>query len=135
MNEAGGKNYHPLLVVLVNDQSRLEYDRSKPLSAQQLLSLDHMDQKMDAGIRLGPDWIEKPDPTQRAKFVAVNLIEALQQNSEGLVAASCAYLANRLPALKQVKAKLLGGGFSVELVFDKPYVKEATVDFIPRSSS
>jgi len=98
-------------------------------------SLDHMDQKMDAGIRLGSDWVENPDPMQRAKFVAVNLIEALQQNSEGLVAASCAYLANRLPALKQVKAKLLGGGFSVELVFDKPYVKETTVDFIPRSSS
>ena len=34
--------------------------------------------------------------------------------------------------LKQIKARVLAAGFSVELVFDKAYVKEVTLDFIPR---
>ena len=60
------------------------------------------------------------------------LVDALQRDDEGLIAACCTYLADRLPELKQIKARVLAAGFSVELVFDKAYVKEVTLDFIPR---
>ena len=120
------------LVVLVNGESRLEYDRSKKLSERQRVYLDRMDRQMDAGIRLGVDWIEQPEPAQRASFVAAQLVDALQRDDEGLIAACCTYLADRLPELKQIKARLLAAGFSVELVFDKAYAKEVTLDFIPR---
>ena len=123
------------LVVLVNGESRLEYDRSKVLSERQRVYLDRMDRQMDSGIRLGTDWIEQPRPAQRASFVAAQLVDALQRDDEGLIAACCTYLANRLPELKQIRARLLAAGFSVELVFDKPYVEEITVDFIPRPPS
>jgi hypothetical protein len=123
------------LVVLVNGESRLEYDRSKVLSERQRVYLDRMDRQMDSGIRLGTDWVEQPRPAQRASFVAAQLVDALQRDDEGLIAACCTYLANRLPELKQIKARLLAAGFSVELVFDKPYVEEITVDFIPRPPS
>ena len=123
------------LVVLANVESRLEYDRSKMLSERQRVYLDRMDQQMDSGIRLGVDWIEQPQPAQRASFVAAQLVDALQRDDEGLIAACCTYLAHRLPELKQIKARLLAAGFSVELVFDKRYVEEVTVDFVPRPPS
>jgi hypothetical protein len=123
------------LVVLVNGESRLEYDRSKELSERQRVYLDRMDRQMDSGIRLGSDWVEQPRLAQRASFVAAQLVDALQRDDEALIAACCTYLANRLPELKQIKARLLTAGFSVELVFDKPYVEEITVDFVPRPPS
>jgi hypothetical protein len=123
------------LVVLVNGESRLEYDRSKILSERQRVYLDRMDRQMDPGIHVGSDWIEQPGAGQRASFVAAQLVDALQRDDEGLIAACCTYLADRLPNLKQIKAGIAGDGFSVELVFDKPYVKEIAVDFVPRPSS
>jgi len=135
MNELSVNGNAPPLVVMVDGESRLEYDRSKMLSERQRAYLERMDRQMDSGIRLGVDWIETPEPAQRARFVAAQLVDALQRDDEGLIAACCSYLADRLPELKQIKARILAAGFSVELVFDKPYVKEITVDFVPRAPS
>jgi len=124
-----------VLTILIDNQSELEFDRSRVLPDQQLVYLDRMDAQMDAGLQLGNDQVEQPDTLQRAQFVAVHLIEALQQGNEALVAASCAWLAQRLPDLTQVKALLVEGGFSVELVFDEPYARETVVEFVPRPES
>ena len=132
MNATGAESEHPLLAVLVDDELQLKYDRRTALPAHQLQYLERMDRKMDEGIRLGVDWIESPDALQRASFVAMQLVDSLRQGSDAPVAASCAYLAERMPGLKQVKARVLGAGISVELVFDKPYVEETTVDFVSR---
>jgi hypothetical protein len=135
MNESNATSGRPDLVVLINGEAQLEYDRSKVLPELQLRYLDRMDEKMDAGVQLGSVWIEKPDRMQRAKFVAVRLVEALQQNDEASIAASCSWLATRLPDLQQVRARMVGAGFSLELVFDRPYVPEATVSFFPPPDS
>ncbi|HHJ17957.1 MAG TPA: hypothetical protein ENJ80_14830 [Gammaproteobacteria bacterium] len=123
------------LVVLVDDRPQLEFDRGKALPDQQLAYLDRMDSKMDAGIQLDGASVQNPDPLQRARFVAIHMIEALQQDNEALVAASCAYLAQRLPDLQQVRAHLTDDGFTAELVFDAPYVEETVVEFMPRPGS
>ncbi len=120
------------VAILIDGELQLKYDRGTALPAHQLQYLERMDQQMNEGIRLGVDWVEQPDLMQRAKFVAVHLVESLQHGNDALIAASCAYLAERLPELKQVRAKMLGAGFSAELVFDKPYVEETLVDFVPR---
>jgi hypothetical protein len=117
------------LVVVVNGQPSLEYDRNRPLDEKQCAGLDRMDHQMDAGIRLQGDWLHDPDRIQRAQFVASHLIEALQNGNEALSAAACAYLAVRLPGLQQVCATLTGGAVSLELVFDRPWVAEIRVDF------
>ena len=120
------------MTVVVNGEPQLEYDRSKPLASQQLAYLDRMDRQMDGGIVLGGQPVAEPDQLQRAQFVSIHVMEALQQGDDARVAASCAYLARRMPDLKQLRAKLVDGGFSVELVFDKPHVSEQTVSFISR---
>jgi len=132
MNEPDSTRETPLLAVLVNDELQVKYDRTTALPAHQLQYLERMDRRMDDGIRLGVDWVERPDAMQRAKFVALHLIESLQQANDAVIAASCAYLADRLPGLKQIRAKMLGTGFSVDLVFDMPYVEETVVNFVPR---
>ena len=59
------------LVVVVNDQPYLEYDRNRQLDDKQRTGLDHMDRQMNRGIRLRGDWLENPDQVQRAQFVAI----------------------------------------------------------------
>ena len=132
MNGADEQAEQDLLTVVLNGEPQLEYDRNKPLPDRQKAYLDRMDRQMDTGIVLAGQSVERPDSLQRAQFVSIQLIEALQRGDEALVVASCAYLADKLPDLKQVRSKLVSGGFSLELVFDKPHVKEQTVNFITR---
>jgi hypothetical protein len=132
MSEADNKT--PMLTVVIDGQPHLEYDRGKSLPERQSTYLDRMDKKMDEGIALGGEAVESPDQLQRAQFVALHLLEAMQDGDDGLIAASCAYLANRLPDLRQIKAGLAGDEVSAELVFDESYTKEVAVEFSPRLS-
>lgn len=127
-------NNSPMLTVVIDGQPHLEYDRGKSLPVHQSAYLDRMDKKMDEGIVLGGEAVKSPDQLQRARFVALHLLEAMQDGDDGLIAASCAYLANRLPDLRQVKASLAGDEVSAELVFDESYTKEVAVEFSPRQS-
>ena len=120
-----------LMAVLLNGVAQLEYDRDKPLADQHALSLDKMDQKMDAGITLGTESIADPDLDSRAKFVASNLAHAIKSDNESLAAALCSWLATRLPELKQVKIDDTQGAISVEFSFDEVYRKQVQVDFTP----
>jgi len=134
MSDADTKQLEAGLTILVNGEPHLEYDRDKPLPEQQRVYLDRMDARMDGGIELGGAQVDSPNTLQRAQFVAIQVIEGLQEGNEPVVAASCAYLASRMPDLTQVKAQLVDEGYSVELVFGEPYVKEVAVQFSPRLS-
>jgi len=134
MSNADSNQPEAGLTILVNGEPHLEYDRAKPLPEHQLAYLDRMDERMAAGIELGGARVDGPDALQRAQFVAIQVIEGLQDGNEPVVAASCAYLASRMPDLTQVKARLVDQGYSVELVFGEPYVKEVAVQFSPRLS-
>lgn len=124
-----------VVTVLVDDEVQVEYQRGKPLAEPQRVYLDRMDEQMQAGFHLGGIAVAKPDNLQRAQFVAIQVIEALQAGNDAMIAAGCAYLASRLPDLTQVIARLSERGFSVELVFNEPYVKEVAVDFTPHRPS
>jgi hypothetical protein len=119
-----------MLAVVMDGQAVLLYDRRKPLASRQRLFLDHMDRDMDSGISVGGARVDQPDLPARARFVALNLVEALEGGNDGLAAATCAYLALRLPDLKQVKADHRDGQVHLDLVFDAPYVPTQTMHFI-----
>lgn len=119
----------PLAVVL-DGVSQLEYQRGKPLEPAQSDYLDRLDRRMDAGIEIDGHRIETPNPLQRAQFIALQLLHAVQAGNEAVAAATCAYLANRIPDLKQVRATTRGGLLAFDLVFDKSYAKEVKVEFV-----
>lgn len=122
------------LAVVLNGTLQLEYHRDKPLPDAQRQFLDRMDLFMDDGITLGDERIATPDQLQRAHFVANSLIQSLRDDNESLAAASCAYLAIRIPELRQIKASEVNAQRSIDLVFDKDYVPEQTIKFVKPES-
>ena len=104
------------LTIYVNDQVAYEYDNEVTFEKEQLAFFDKMDSDMDRGIKIKGKLIANPDSKQRATFVAMNLIRALQQDNEAILSASCAYLVNRLPELIEVHVNDQGNTVNIELV-------------------
>lgn len=113
------------MAVLWNGIAQLEYDRDKPLPDYQGAYLDKMDRRMEAGIDINGQVLERPDLGQRAQFVAANLAHAIKSDDEAMAAAMCTWLASRMTDLRQVKiTETEERDLSIELVFDEPYVKQ-----------
>ena len=117
-----------LMQVHVNGQPQIDYDRSKTLSDKQQEYLTKMDEGMDKGINLAGEELKEPDLLQRAKFVAGYLSQALFDDNEQMIAASTAWLAIRLPDLKQVKIAQDNEQISIDLVFDETRQNQVKVD-------
>ncbi|MGD8560016.1 MAG: hypothetical protein PVF34_06210 [Gammaproteobacteria bacterium] len=122
-----------ILAVSINDVVHLEYDRRKPLPAQQNQFLDRMDKELAAEIVMGDKVITNPGLHDRAQFVAINLVNALKASEESLAAAMCTYLAERVRDLKQVKVTDRDGQVLIDLVFDEDYVRQVNVEFMERN--
>ena len=105
-----------MLTIFANDQFAYEVDRDKTFTDEQLSFLDDMDRSMDRGIKLYGELIPQPDSQQRASFVSMNLLKALQQENEAIASASGAYMVSRYPDLAEVHAKDEGGRVVIELV-------------------
>ncbi|MGF1643793.1 MAG: hypothetical protein ACFCUJ_09120 [Thiotrichales bacterium] len=125
------------LAVVVNGDKILDYDRNKRLPGIQRRFLDEMDARMQAeGIMINAVSVEQPNALQQAQYVASVLIGALVEDKESLAAATCAWLATRLPELQQVKAILSADQETrIELVFDRSFDQaqlEQPVSFVPR---
>lgn len=119
-----------ILVAVVDGDSVIEYDRDKPLAEQQQTYLNKMDEKMDMGIPSGQGNVFAPDQDQKAQFVASQLILAIETDDEQLIAASMAYLALRLPELKQVSAKEKDGEKQISLIYDREYSPPQAINFV-----
>ncbi len=119
-----------VLVAVVNGESMIEYDRDKKLPEQQLAYLDKMEDKMDAGLPSGQGHIFSPDNGQKAQFVANQLMHAIEIDNESLIAASMAYLAIRLPDLKQISSKQKDGAAQITLIYDREYTPPQEVKFV-----
>lgn len=119
-----------LLVAVVNGESVIEYDRDKSLPEHQLEYLSKMDEKMALGIPSGQGNIFAPDQDQKARFVANQLFMAIKSENDQLIAASMAYLASRLPELKQVSSKDVNGETQISLIYDREYTPPQTINFV-----
>jgi len=125
------------LAVVINGELTLQYDRAKPLPGKQRAYLDLMDERMDRGFELNDKRIDAPDIAQRAQLVTLHLIDALDKNEDSQISAMCAWLALRLPELQQVKVAGDGAEVTIDLVFDKPYIKPVKpipIKFMPPAS-
>lgn len=125
-----GVTTNDTLTVVLDGASQLEYRRGAELPPDQLAYLNKLDRDMDGGIQLGGRRIDNPNALQRAQFVAQYLMQAVRDGNEPVAAAGCAYLALRIPDLKQVRATTRAGLLSIDLVFDKVYSKEIKVEFM-----
>lgn len=109
------------LAIVVNDELRLQYDRDKALPHHQQQYLQKLDEKFDQGIQLQGEFLQDPDIQQRARYMALCLMEGILYQEDAKASASLAWLATRLPELKQVKALVDESGTRFELIFDRHY--------------
>jgi len=119
-----------VLVAVVNGDPVVEYDRSVELPDNQVAYLQKMDNKMEQGIPLGQGNVFAPDLEQKSQFVAAQLFMALESDNEQLIAASMAYLATRLPELKQVSSKEKDGEQQISLIYDREFSPPQTINFV-----
>ncbi len=120
-----------LMVVVINGELKLEYNREKAISELQQKYLDKMNRDMDSGITLNSERIASPDKTQRAKFVADHLVQAYMKDNDQQIAALCAYLAQTLPKLKQVRIDSIEDKYSIDLKFNDVLENQVKVNFPP----
>lgn len=125
------KQQKNLLTILLNGSPVLEYDRNKQLSSAQCESLKVMEEKLSRGITLQGKFIADPNFEQRVEFISANMVAAILNDQDSLSAVSCAYLANALPELKQVKTFENSNQVSIELIFDREYQNENKLNFTP----
>lgn len=118
------------LAVVIDGNKLLEFDRQQRLPGIQRRALDEMDARMDQGITMSGERIEQPDALLRAQYVANILIDALLKEQDSLAAATCSYLAMRMPDLQQIRAKSSPQGVSIELVFDRSYEQSSSEQVI-----
>ena len=118
-----------MLAIVVNDQLTLQYDRQRELPEHQQRYLEQLDAKFDQGIELQGQFLEQPNIEQRAKFMALSLMEGILYQEDNKAAASMAWLATRLADLKQVVAQVDDQGTRFELVFDREYQPHVIVNF------
>jgi hypothetical protein len=124
-----------ILTIYYNGEAVLQYDRNKPLTVRQIDSLERMDDKMALGIMLGNEFVIDPDPLQCARFVASQLGQALQSDSEQVIAATCAWLAVRAPDLKQVRMTEEADGLVIDLVVDESRANQVPVSLeVPKAA-
>lgn len=118
-----------LLAILVNDQLTLQYDRTQPLPKHQQAYLKKLDQKFEQGIELQGETLDKPSLEQRTRYMSLSLMEGIIYQEDAKAAASMAWLATRLPDLKQVKVMVDEVGSHFELIFDREFQQHQVVTF------
>ncbi|VAW93345.1 hypothetical protein MNBD_GAMMA21-964 [hydrothermal vent metagenome] len=119
------------LVIVVNGQSMIEYDRNTRLPGHQRQFLDKMDSDMDIGVTINGKHIDQPDLKVRAQYIAMHLVQSILKEDDAMIAATCAYLATRIPDLKQVQANEQGENISFDLIFTDEQKNQVAVQFDP----
>lgn len=120
-----------MLAVVVNDELMLEYHRDIDLDENKQNYLNSLDAKFDKGIELDGEKLNNPTLQQRAQFISLSMMEGIMYKDEKMASVSLAWLALRLPDLKQVIAQVDHNGTKFELVFDREYKPHVNVDFNP----
>ena len=106
-----------MLEIVINGETVLSLDSAMRFPGHQRQFMDTMDLDMDEGIELEGHFIEKPDEIDRAKYVAMNLVLAVQAKNDEMTNAMCAYLVKRQPDLKQVRANENGDSVEMDLIY------------------
>ena len=120
------------MIVQVDGKVVLEYDRRTPLNKRQQEDLSRIDTKLSQNTEADEHSDSQPNPLKFTEVVSCALVKALQTGNDQVTAASCAWLANRIPELRQVKAKIESTEqISIELVFNRDYQPEQTIRFVP----
>jgi len=118
-----------ILAIVINDDLKLQYDRTKALPENQQQYLNNLDHKFTQGLELQGEKIDNPTIQQKAQYMSLILMESILYQEDPKAAVCLAWLATRLPDLKQVKAMVDEKNTQFELIFDREYQPHQVVNF------
>lgn len=104
------------IAILINGEAVFECENQQDLDEQKAAFLDKMDSDMARGIKIHGQHIPEPDKQQRAEFVCLNLVKALQQDNQAIISVSCAWLQHRYPNLQEVQLTDSDDGININLL-------------------
>lgn len=90
-----------LEVYVENNMLQVEVPQQILAEADEFFAM--MDRDMDRGWKMGPQYVENPDPTQRAQIAADKMLTAIETENKRLLAMMAAYIVHKLPGVKAVK--------------------------------
>lgn len=76
-----------------------------------------MDRDMDRGWQMSHDFIEHPDPTQRAQIAAHRIMLAMSSGNETLAQLMAGYILKRLPSVIGVVVDTDGEMLNTEIIY------------------
>jgi len=79
-----------------------------------------MDQDMDHGWQMGPEFIESPDKVQRCQIAANKLLTSLSGANETMVTLMAGYILKRLPGVTGIRIDTGGEMLNTEIIYEKP---------------
>ena len=85
-----------------------------------------LDDDMDHGWQMGPEFIENPDKLQRCQIAANKLLTSLSGANETMVMLMAGYILKRLPGVAGVRIDTGGEMLHTEMIYDKPASRPPT---------
>ena len=75
-----------------------------------------MDNDMDRGWQMGPEYVEQPDLRNRCQIAADKLLQAIDTNNHNLLLLMAGYILKRMPGVKSVNINTSGEMLNTEFV-------------------
>ncbi len=104
------------LKIIVDDTARY-IDVPQELLADAEEFFQKMDRDMDHGWRMGPEFIDDPDPTNRCQIAADKLLASFSSGNNNLAMLMAGYILKRQPGITGVRIDTGGELLNTELIF------------------
>lgn len=118
-----------IVKLVVNEETVLQFDRDISIPENQKAFLMQMEIKMSGGFDLAGEFIKKPDLMQKAQFVALNMLDYINQENFNMAIGLFTYIVSSMPDLKQLEAVGSGNDYKIEFNFDEDLGQWQTVNF------
>lgn len=105
-----------LEVYVENSMMKVEVPEDVLGDAQEFFAM--MDRDMDKGWKMGPEYVENPNATQRAQIAADRMLTAIETENKRLLSMMAAYIVDKLPGVKAVKIATDGDPRESEFLID-----------------
>ncbi len=79
-----------------------------------------MDNDMDRGWQMGPEYVEQPDQRNRCQIAADKLLQAIDTSNHNLLLMMAGYILKRMPGVKGVIIDTHGELLNTEFISDTP---------------
>ncbi|MDX5150957.1 MAG: hypothetical protein R3188_00650 [Acidiferrobacterales bacterium] len=95
------------LTIVIENQSR-DLELPETILEEGESFFQKMDNDMNKGWQMGPDYIESPNQVQRCQIAADKILTAIDTENENLLYLMAGYIVSRIPEVKSIDINTTG---------------------------